>query len=265
MPDGTKVTDIEVSGSGNWSRSAIIHTNLNGEEVLYFIKVNDFRSGPTMITSEFESLKAMSKAVPGICVDPIGWGQYASNSDVYFLLCPFIELFNEPPDPTTLPPKLAELHKNGVSPDGKFGFNVPVSGGPLALKLDKSASWEDYLARYLRFFFQAEKIAQGERPPDMDRLLKVLFGRIIPRLIRPLETGGREIIPRIVHTNLWSGNRAVDESGEPVIFDPCAIYGHSELDLGVWALPREPFGPAFINSYHNHFVRLVLRSRPTSD
>lgn len=99
----------------------------------------------------------------------------------------------------------------------------------------------------------------------MERLLKVLFDRIIPRLIRPLETGGRETIPRIIHTNLWSGNRAVNEGGELVISYPCAIYGHSEPDLGVWALPREPFGSAFTNSYHNHFVRSAISSKPSSN
>lgn len=254
MPEGTRILSIDPFGTSNWSRTAEIQTELNGEEVSYFLKANDFRSGFIVYRSEFESLKAIHSAVPGLCPNPLGWGQYASNRDVHFLLMPFIDLYDEAPDPETLPPKLAELHRNGVSPDGRFGFHVPGAGGVLPLKLAQSTSWEDYLVRYLKYFFRAEQIAQGQRPAEMEQLLKTLFERIIPRLIRPLETGGREIIPRLLHTDLWSGNRAVNGDGEPVIFDPCSIYGHNEMDLGVWTFIREPYGQPFLTSYHNHFV-----------
>lgn len=258
MPEGIRIVSIDQSGTSNWSRTAEVQTELNGEERSYFLKVNDFRSGLVMYGSEFESLKAIYKAVPGICPNPLGWGQYASDPHVHFLHTPFIEMYDEAPDLDTLPPRVAELYRNGVSPDGKFGFHVPVAGGPLPLRLTQSTSWEDYLTRYLWYYFRAEEIAQGDRPPKMQHLIEVLFDRIIPRLIRPLETGGRDIIPKILHTDLWSGNRAVDESGEPVIFDPGSIYGHNEFDLGVWSFSREPYGQSFLNSYHTHFVRKVV-------
>ncbi|KAI7786821.1 hypothetical protein LA080_002291 [Diaporthe eres] len=255
MPEGTEIISIAPFGTSNWSRTAEVQTELDGEERSYFLKVNDYRSGPIMFRSEFESLKAIYKAVPGFCPNPLGWGQYASDPDVHFLLTPFVDMYDEAPDPDTLPPRMAELHRNGVSPDMKFGFHVPVAGGPLPLRLARSSSWEDYLTRYLRYFFRAEEIAQGERPSEMQDLIGVLFDRIMPRLIRPLETGGREITPRILHTDLWSGNRAVDENGEPIIFDPCSIYGHNEFDLGIWSFAREPYGQAFLHSYHTHFSR----------
>lgn len=167
-------------------------------------------------------------------------------------------MLNEPPDVTLLPMRLAELHKNGTSPDGRYGFPVPVAAGPLPLKLAQSTSWEDYFSRYMKFMFRAEEIARGSRPQEMDRLLDALFHRIIPRLLRPLETGGRSIVPRIVHTNIWDGNTGVSADGEPVIFDPAAIFGHNELDLGVWSNPRLTTGLPFINSYHNHFVSVLV-------
>lgn len=209
-----------------------------------------------MYRSEFESLKAMYKACPGVCADPIAWGQYASDPDAWFLLVPFMDMYQEQPDPETLPPKLAEIHRNGLSPNGLYGFPIPVAGGSPPLTLAQSSSWEDYFARYMRYFLVAEEFAQGERPAEMERLIGILFNRIIPRLIRPLETGSRGIKPRLLHTDLWSGNRAVNEVGEPVIFDPCSIYGHNEFDLGIWSFPREPYGPAFLDNYHKHFVSL---------
>ena len=42
----------------------------------------------------------------------------------------------------------------------------------------------------------------------------MLFGhvtsKVIPRLLRPLETGGRQIKPSLVHGDLYSGNVSVD-------------------------------------------------------
>ncbi|KAI3400162.1 hypothetical protein diail_4394, partial [Diaporthe ilicicola] len=112
MPEGTEIISIDPFGTSNWSRTAEVQTELDGEERSYFLKVNDYRSGSVMFRSEFESLTAIYKAVPGFCPNPLGWGQYASDPDVHFLLTPFIDMYDEAPDPDTLPPRMAELHRN---------------------------------------------------------------------------------------------------------------------------------------------------------
>lgn len=254
LPPGTEIIGISPSGTSNFSRTAEIQTELDGEDVSYFLKASDYPSAPMFFASEFTSLKAMHTAVPGNCVDPVGWGQYASSTDVYFLIMPFVEMFHDSPDSQMLPKTMAKLHLNATAPDGMFGFPIGSGGGILPMKLSQSASWEDYLVRHLRFLVRAEELSQGDRPPEMDALLQPLFGRIIPRLIRPLETGGRTIAPRLVHTDLWTGNRAYNENGEDIIFDPCAIYAHNEFELGVWRIPRAGYGQEYLDSYHTHFV-----------
>lgn len=42
--------------------------------------------------------------------------------------------------------------------------------------------------------------------------------------------------PSIVHGDLWSGNAAVMQSGEPVIFDPATYWGDREVDLAMTEL-----------------------------
>lgn len=37
----------------------------------------------------------------------------------------------------------------------------------------------------------------------------------------------------LLHGDLWSGNRAADHGGNPVMFDPAAYYGHPEADLAM--------------------------------
>ena len=150
--------------------------------------------------------------------------------------------------------RVAELHRNAVAPDGKFGFYLPSGGSTLPMKLAQSTSWEHYLIRYLWYLFRAEQLAQGKRSAEMAKLIQTLFDRVIPRLIRPLETGGRTIVPRLVHTNIWSRNRALNEDGEDILRDPRGFYAHNEFELGVWSLPREPFGKEFLDNYHKHFV-----------
>ncbi|KAK7947782.1 uncharacterized protein PG986_008668 [Apiospora aurea] len=209
LPEGTEIISIDPHGNSNWTRSAEIQTELEGEPRSYFIKATNFRSGRVMYHSEYESLKAMYEAVPGICPEPIGWGCYASEPLVFFLLCHFVEIFSEPADPQLLPPLLARLHQRSIAPDGMYGWEVVIGGGRIPVVVDKSDSWEGFFTRYVRYMFRAEEIAQGPRTPELDRLVNLLFSKIIPRLLRPLETGGRSIAPTLLHTNLWDGNLGV--------------------------------------------------------
>jgi Fructosamine-3-kinase len=41
------------------------------------------------------------------------------------------------------------------------------------------------------------------------------------------------VTPVLVHGDLWSGNAAFTQTGEPVIFDPAVYYGHHEVDLAM--------------------------------
>jgi len=43
-------------------------------------------------------------------------------------------------------------------------------------------------------------------------------------------------VPSLLHGDLWSGNQAVTDSGEPVIFDPAVYYGDRETDIAMTEL-----------------------------
>jgi protein-ribulosamine 3-kinase len=192
------------------------------------MKVTDRRSGETMYNCEFESLQVIHKAIPQYSPKPIGWGSYQSDPNAWFLLTSFIDMHDDDPDPEFLPQALAEMHQKAVAPDGKHGSHLTVSSGGLPLKLEQSESWEDFFFRYMKYMIRAEAVAAGPRTPEYEKLLETLFKRLIPRLLRPLETGGRDIKPVLLHTDLWAGNAGIDTEGLPIIFDPCSIYGHNE-------------------------------------
>jgi fructosamine-3-kinase len=56
--------------------------------------------------------------------------------------------------------------------------------------------------------------------------------------------------PSLLHGDLWGGNRAADEGGNPVIFDPAVYYGDREADLAMTRL-FGGFGPAFYAAYES--------------
>lgn len=66
----------------------------------------------------------------------------------------------------------------------------------------------------------------------------------IPDLFHDLD-----IIPALLHGDLWGGNVAEDSSG-PIIFDPASFYGHSEYELAIAGM-FGGFSSAFYSAYHS--------------
>ncbi|XP_065549933.1 ketosamine-3-kinase-like isoform X2 [Lathamus discolor] len=58
-----------------------------------------------------------------------------------------------------------------------------------------------------------------------------------------------EIVPALLHGDLWGGNVAEDDSG-PVIFDPASFYGHSEYELAIAGM-FGGFSSSFYSAYHS--------------
>ena len=58
--------------------------------------------------------------------------------------------------------------------------------------------------------------------------------------------------PSLVHGDLWSGNVAITEEGEPVILDPAAYYGDHEVDLAMTEL-FGGFPEVFYRGYNKVF------------
>jgi fructosamine-3-kinase len=52
----------------------------------------------------------------------------------------------------------------------------------------------------------------------------------------PQLLAGHNPQPALVHGDLWSGNAAVTQDGEPVILDPATYYGDREVDIAMTEL-----------------------------
>ncbi|KAL9601744.1 MAG: hypothetical protein Q9179_002766, partial [Wetmoreana sp. 5 TL-2023] len=115
----------------------------------------------------------------------------------------------------------------GRSPNDKYGFHKTTH---LAVDNDNSwdDSWEHWYAKVLKRMLKEEERSHGP-DEDLKLLTAVMFQKVVPRLLRPLETGDRQIKPCLIHSDLWPGNVKPDAvTDEPIIFDSCAFWGHNE-------------------------------------
>lgn len=138
------------------------------------------------------------------------------------------------PDPEKFTARLAELHQKSHSPTGKFGFHVTTYSGYLPQYTQWEESWEVFFSKSLRVALDLEIKTKGY-DAEFDVLVPVIFDRVIPRLLRPLESEDRSVEPTLVHGDLWYGNSGVDKaSGECLVFDACCFYAHHECEFHVF-------------------------------
>ncbi|CZT50968.1 uncharacterized protein RSE6_12045 [Rhynchosporium secalis] len=254
LPPGTTITRIFASGASYWARTAKIEAkNSRGEKDSYFLKVHQGASGKTMVSSEFQSMGVLYKVIPEMVARPVGWGSYQSVLDTHFFVCEFRELSEDVPDVADFPALVAEMHKRGVSPDGKFGFSLETFGGNNPQMFPVSDTWEECFSKGMQGIFAAELKTHGP-DEEIEMLTKAMVEKVIPRLLRPLETEGGTVVPRLVHGDLWDGNASVDVStGSPLIFDATPLYAHNEYELGPWRGARHKMTRAYVEEYMKHF------------
>jgi fructosamine-3-kinase len=72
-----------------------------------------------------------------------------------------------------------------------------------------------------------EPMVQRLQHPEILRRVSRLQSRL-PDLLGPCSE-----TPCLIHGDLWSGNRAADQRGTPVMFDPAPSYSHREAELGM--------------------------------
>lgn len=70
--------------------------------------------------------------------------------------------------------------------------------------------------------------AQG-RLEELNLLASDLLEKVIPRLLRPLETRGRSIRPVLIHGDLQIRNvKTEKDTLQPMFFDAGSFWGHNE-------------------------------------
>lgn len=164
----------------------------------------------------------------------------------------FRDLRDRPPPTTQFLAILKKLHQTSVSPTGKFGFQVTTYNGPPKMCNDWTDCWEECFARQFRSDIAFLQNVYGE-DPELAELTEAFIQKVVARLLRPLQTGGRNIKPSLCHGDLWDGNVQIDvNTKQPIVFDSCAFYGHNESQhtpcshqsMGRWVTKIRCSGPS---------------------
>ncbi|KAI1454882.1 Fructosamine kinase-domain-containing protein [Annulohypoxylon moriforme] len=257
LPNGTQVLTIAAHGASFWTRTARLDVEENGTRKAYFLKTTYGELGREMMSSEFACMTKVRSVTPDLVPEPIGWGTYARIPHVHFLLCEFRPMTGEVPAAADLPGKIAELHRKSSvgGAKAKFGSDVPTFHGNVRVNHGWSHSWEEYFSRTTRALFELELETRGENGDVISNMVP-LFEKVIPRLLRPLQTGHHSIQPCLMHGDLWHGNTGSDaDTGLPIIFDAASFYAHNEYELGVWRQPWNKINKAYREEYHKHFPK----------
>lgn len=134
--------------------------------------------------------------------------------------------------------RLALQHRRTAA---AFGWHRDNTIGRTPQSNGWSESWVAFF-RERRLRYQLDLATRngysGRLRPQADDLLERLGGLFTD--YRP--------VPSLLHGDLWGGNWAAAEGGEPVIFDPAVYYGDREADLAMTRL-FGGFGPDFYAAY----------------
>jgi protein-ribulosamine 3-kinase len=184
-----------------------------------------------MALGEFESQKALSQYVPDNAVIPLAYGTMELDSSKSFFLTTFRELNdNKCPDENEVAAVLSALHRSSSSPTGKFGFHVQTFNGWAPMVNGWYDTWEEYFSRQLRSDFEWTENIRGP-DAEFNEVAGEFFSKVIPRLLRPLQTEGRSIRPVLLHGDVYSGNMKLDiDTSKVILFDSCCCYGHNESE-----------------------------------
>ncbi|KAK8099905.1 Fructosamine kinase-domain-containing protein [Apiospora kogelbergensis] len=229
LPVGGKIVSIVPRGDTNWSDGFRVAVEVGDDKKEFFLK------------------KALYQYLSDNISPALAHGTLESKPDAAFFLTKFHDLEPRVIDPAHLAAIMTKLHTTSSSPTGKFGFPVTTFKGYVPANNEWADTWEEFFARQFKEEIAWEQSVRGA-DAEMQQIADEFFAKVIPRLLRPLQTEGRSIKPVLCHGDLWHGNIEFDvTTQDPIMFDSCCVYGH--IDLSLMVAPRYLLGARHVAAY----------------
>ncbi|KAL3926141.1 MAG: hypothetical protein SGARI_005697, partial [Bacillariaceae sp.] len=125
------------SGGGGATTGALIDRETNTK---YFLK--SARGGLDMLRAEYEGVKAMSETGQIQVPTPVAFGEHQATSQG-FAVFEYLD-FCGGGSQFELGENLAKMHKEGINPDGKFGFHIDNTIGATPQPNGWEDDWADF-------------------------------------------------------------------------------------------------------------------------
>jgi Fructosamine kinase. len=208
---------------------------LQTEENVYFLKVLN-SPPPRFFSIEKEGLETIRESrtlhTPRVFA-------IKDDGNYGFLLMEWVEGRKTKKTAELLGYGLARMHQ---TPGPAHGYGKDTYIGKLPQKNGWYESWVDYY-REKRLLPQLNLAAgKGLMPAELRMKGEKLLDHLdfwIPR----------QVMPSLLHGDLWGGNWMAGKGGTPYLIDPSILYGHNELDLAFTDL-FGGFPEEFYKAYH---------------
>ncbi|KAJ4390525.1 hypothetical protein N0V85_007135 [Neurospora sp. IMI 360204] len=272
-PNSASASITSHGGSGFSSTYKLLTTTPDGHKRAYFVKTGTGPDAAAMFLGEHHSLNAIHSAIPSFSPRSYANGTMLSNSNQHFLVTDFLHLRSSVVGPTgsgeSFAAKLAKMHTTPAPiPEGydkpMFGFPVPTYCGAT----EQDNSWKEDWAEFYADNRLRHVLKEGERKngknKELSDAMETVASKVVPRLLGEQTIG--KVTPVLIHGDLWSGNqgrgRFFSEEGgvEEVVYDPAAVYGHSEYELGIMNM----FG-GFGGAFWKEYGELVPKQEPKEE
>ena len=201
----------------------------------FFVKLNS-AALLDMFEAEAAGLQALRDAEALHIPEPLVWGASGSKA---FLVMEYLDVGGAG-SAAQLGEGLAAMHR---CTGEQFGWHRDNTIGSTPQPNTPDKSWLHFWSEQ-RLGFQINLACES----GAARALEERGGRLIEWL--PAFMDGREPEPSLLHGDLWSGNYAFTQKGEPTIFDPAVYYGDRETDIAMTEL-FGGFGTDFYAAYNN--------------
>ncbi len=140
---------------------------------------------------------------------------------------------------------VAQMHQV-ESENGLVGFYEPYMSTDIKFTNEWTSSWNElFIDQRLDKLKDAIIAKKYWKPPTIKKYEEVRD--IIYKSLTRYESS-----PSLLHGDLWSGNFMFRQDGSPVLFDPHALYGDREFDIGITTV-FGGFDHSFYQAYQDAF------------
>jgi fructosamine-3-kinase len=187
----------------------------------YFVKLNQ-ASKEAMFEAEVTGLQEMHGSRSIRVPKPLGWG---TDSEYSYIIMEWIPLGHGKTQTWfVMGQQLAQMHRQS-HPQG-FGWHRNNTIGNTPQLNSWMESWGQFFAEQ-RIGYQVQL---AQRRGGYFRHTAALIENI------PILLAGHHPVPSLVHGDLWLGNAAFSQMGEPILLDPATYYGDREVDIAMTTL-----------------------------
>lgn len=221
--------------AGGSINQAFLLTGEDGRQ--YFVKTN--QSGrKTMFEAESKGLQELASGKAIKVPTPVCFGDDGVFS---YIVMEYLDMAGQA-DQVILGQQLAAMH-NATSE--QFGWDMDNTIGDTFQSNTWRDNWIDFW-REQRLGYQLQLAAENGYGGD----LQVLGERLLIEM--PALFTHRNVVPSMLHGDLWGGNVAGLKDDTPVIYDPAFYYGDREADIAMTYV-FGGFTSAFYDSYQNAY------------